>query len=129
MTTTGFPFSSGDILTAAEVNGFVTFTPSTQTADYTPVLNDQYQTLVVMNKATAVNFNIPTDASVAYPIGTTITILNINAGLVTIKAVSSGTTTVNSAAATSAQPTLAQWKSCAAIKLSANNWVVVGAVA
>ena len=64
----GLPAATGDVLTAATVNGLVSFTTTTQTADYTPVLNDQYQTLVIMNKATAVNFTIPTNASVAYPV-------------------------------------------------------------
>ena len=59
----GFPYSTGDVLTAADMNGLVAFSTSTQTADYTPVLADQYQTLVLMNKATAVNFAIPTNAS------------------------------------------------------------------
>ena len=74
----GLPAATGDVLTAATVNGLVSFTTTTQTADYTPVLNDQYQTLVIMNKATAVNFTIPTNASVAYPVGTVITVLNID---------------------------------------------------
>ena len=95
----GFPYSTGDVLTATDMNGLVAFTTSTQTADYTPVLADQYQTLVLMNKATAVNFNIPTNASVAYPVGTVITVLSIGAGTTTIKAASSGTTTVLSAGA------------------------------
>ena len=111
----GFPYSTGDVLTAVDMNGLVAFTPNTQTADYTAVSTDQYQTLVVMNKATAVNFLIPTDATYAFPTGTTITILNIGAGTLTVKAVSSGTTTVNSAGATAAQPTVGQYKSCAAI--------------
>lgn len=126
----GLPASTGDVLTAATVNSFVSFTVSSdQTADYTAVLTDQYQTLVVMNKATAVAFKIPTDASVAFPVGTAITIYNKGAGAVTVSAVTSGTTTVVSAGAVSAAPTLAQYKSCVAIKLAANSWTIVGAVA
>ncbi len=82
-----------------------------------------------MNKGTAIAFNIPTDASVAFPIGTVITVLNIGAGVCTIKAVTSGTTTVLSAGAVAAQPTLAQYKSAACIKTSVNTWYVVGAIA
>lgn len=125
----GFPYSTGDVLTATDMNGLVAFTTSTQTADYTPVLADQYQTLVLMNKATAVNFTIPTNASVAYPVGTVITVLNIGAGVATIKAVTSGTTTVLSAGAVAAQPTLAQYKSAACIKTATDTWYVVGAIA
>ena len=127
---TGFPASTGDVLSAAMFNGLTSFTVGTaQTADYTPVLNDQYQTLVVMNKATAVNFTIPTNASVAYPVGTAITVLNIGAGACTIKAVTSGTTTVLSAGATAAQPSVAQYKSAVCIKTATDTWYIVGAVA
>lgn len=125
----GFPYSTGDVLTATDMNGLVAFTTTTQTADYTPVLADQYQTLVILNKATAINFSIPTNASVAYPVGTVITVLNIGAGTATIKAVTSGTTTVLSAGATAAQPTLAQYKSAACIKTATDTWYVVGAIA
>ena len=127
---TGFPAATGDVLSAAMYNGLTTFDIKTaQTADYTPVLSDQYQVLIPMNKATAVNFTIPTNASVAYPVGTVLNLLNIGAGTCTIKAVTSGTTTVLSAGATAAQPTLAQYKSAACIKTGTDTWYVVGAIA
>lgn len=125
-----FPAATGDVLTAAMYNGLVTFTVSAdQTADYTAVLADSYQALVVMNKATAVAFKIPTDASVAFPVGSAITIYNKGAGTVTVSAVTSGTTTVVSAGAVPTAPTLAQYKSCVAIKLAANSWTIVGGIA
>ena len=127
---TGFPAVTGDVLSAAMYNGLTSFTVGTaQTADYTPVLNDQYQALVVMNKATAINFTIPTNASVAYPVGTAITVLNIGAGACTIKAVTSGTTTVLSAGATAAQPSLGQYKTAVCIKTATDTWYVVGGIA
>jgi hypothetical protein len=127
---TGFPASTGDVLSAAMFNGLTSFTVGTaQTADYTPVLNDQYQALVIMNKATAVNFTIPTNASVAYPVGTAITVLNIGVGACTIKAVTSGTTTVLSAGATAAQPSLGQYKTAVCIKTATDTWYVVGGIA
>jgi hypothetical protein len=111
-------------------NGLTSFTIGTaNTSDYTAVLADQYQVLEVMNKATAIAFKIPTNASVAFPIGTVITVLNIGAGVCTISAVTSGTTTVLSAGATAASPTLAQYKSAACIKTNTDQWVIVGAVA
>ena len=126
----GLPASTGDILTASTVNGLVSFTVTAdQTADYTAVLTDQYQVLVSMNKATAIAFKIPTNASVAYPIGTCITVLNKGAGLCTISAVTPATTTVLSAGATAASPQLAQYKSAACIKVATDTWYVVGAIA
>jgi hypothetical protein len=126
---TGLPAATGDVLTAATVNGLITFTVgSDQTADYTAVLTDQYQVLVPMNKATAVAFKIPTNASVAFPVGTAITVLNKGAGAVTISAVTSGTTTVLSAGSVAASPTLAQYKTAVCIKTATDTWYVVGAI-
>ena len=125
----GFPATTGDIFTAADYNGLVAFTiGAANTVDYTAVIADAYQVCELMNKATAINFFIPTNASVAFPIGTVITVLNIGLGVCTIKAVTSGTTAVLSAGATAAQPTLAQYKSAACIKTGTDTWYVVGAI-
>jgi hypothetical protein len=125
-----FPVTTGDVLTAAIYNSLTAFTVDADaTADYTAVLDDQYQVLVPMNKATAVAFKIPTNASVAYPIGTAITVLNKGLGTVTISAVTSGTTTVLSAGAVAASPTLAQYKTAVCIKTATDTWYVVGAIA
>jgi hypothetical protein len=127
---TGLPAVTGDVLTAATFNGLITFTVgAANTADYTAVLSDQYQVLEIMDKATAIAFKIPTNASVAFPIGTAITVLNIGAGTCTISAVTSGTTTVLSAGAVAAQPTVAQYKSAVCIKTGTDTWYVVGAIA
>jgi len=127
---TGFPAATGDVLTSAMFNGLTSFTiGAANTTDYTAVLADQYQNLELMNKATAIAFKIPTNASVAFPIGTAITILNIGAGVCTISAVTSGTTTVLSAGAVAASPTLAQYKSAVCIKTGTDAWYVVGAIA
>jgi len=124
------PTVTGDVLTSATFNSLVTFTVGTaNTADYTAVSADQYQVLQIMNKATAIAFKIPTNASVAFPIGTCITVLNIGVGTCTISATSSGTTTVLSAGGTAASPTLAQYKSAACIKTGTDAWYVVGAIA
>jgi hypothetical protein len=128
---TGFPASTGDVLSAAMYNGFVTFTVDADStaATYTAVLDDAYQVLVPINSATATAFKIPTNASVAFPVGTVITVLNKGAGLCTISATTSGTTTVLSAGATAASPTLAQYKTAACIKTATDVWYVVGAIA
>jgi len=127
---TGFPASTGDVLTSGMFNGLTSFTVGTaNTSDYTAVLNDQYQVLEIMNKATAIAFKIPTDASVAFPVGTAITVLNIGVGLCTISAVTPGTTTVLSGGAAPASPTVAQYKTAVCIKTAANTWYIVGSVA
>jgi hypothetical protein len=127
---TGLPTSTGDILTAPIFNGLVTFTiGADNTGDYTAVLNDQYQVLEVMNKATAIAFKIPTNASVAFPVGTAITVLNKGAGTCTISAVTPGTTTILSSGTVTASPTLAQYKTAVCIKTATDTWYVVGGIA
>ena len=126
----GFPATTGDIFTAADYNGLVAFTiGAANTTDYTAVIADAYQVLELMNKGTAIAYKIPTNASVAFPIGTVLNILNVGAGVCTISAVTSGTTTILSAGAVAAQPTLAQYKSAACIKTATDTWYVVGAIA
>jgi hypothetical protein len=129
MAISGFPTVTGDVLTSSTMNSLVQFDVNTQTNDYTATTNDNYQELFVMNKATAVAFKIPTNATVAYPIGTVLTVLSIGVGVTTISAVTPGTTTVLSAGAVAASPTLAQYKSAACIKTGTDAWYVVGAIA
>ena len=125
-----FPGSTGDVVTSAMWNGLPAFEIQTaKTADYTAADGDQYQQLVQINKATAIAFNIPTDATYNFPIGTAITVLNIGVGDCTISAVTSATTTVLSAGAVAASPVLAQYKTAVCIKTAANAWYVIGGIA
>ena len=127
---TGFPAATGDVVSANMWNGLVTYNVgSDQTADYTITLSDSYQVLIPMNKATAVALKITTNATAAIPVGSVVTVLNKGAGTCTISAVTSGTTTVLSAGATAASPTLAQYKSAALIKTATDTWYVVGGIA
>ncbi len=125
-----WPGATGDVVTSAMWNGLPAFTVQTaKTADYTAASGDEYQQLVQMNKATAIAFKLPTDATYNFAIGTAITVLNIGVGDCTISAVTSGTTTVLSAGAVAASPTLAQYKTAVCIKTAANTWYVVGGIA
>jgi hypothetical protein len=125
-----WPAVTGDVVTSTLWNGLPAFTlNTTATADYTAVIADSYQVLQQMNKATAIAFKIPTNAAAAIPVGSVITVLNIGVGTCTISAVTPGTTTVQSAGATSASPTLGQFKSAACIKVSSDGWIIVGAIA
>jgi hypothetical protein len=127
---TGFPASTGDVLTSAMFNGLTAFTVgSDKTDDYTAVLTDQYQVLVSMSKSGAIAFKIPTNASVAFPVGTAITVINKGTGTCTISAVTSGTTTVLSAGTVAAAPTLGQYKTAVCIKTATDTWYVAGGIA
>jgi len=124
-----FPVVTGDVLTSTIFNGLPAFAVQVaKTVDYTAASGDEYQQLVQMNKATAIAFKLPTDATFAFAVGTVITVLNIGVGTVTISAVTPGTTTVLSAGTVAASPTLSQYKSAACIKTAANAWYVVGAI-
>lgn len=127
---TGFPASTGDVLTSAMFNELVAFTINSQSGTtYTLASTDQYQVLVLTTNSAAKTVSIPTDATTNFAIGTAITILNTGTADTTIQAVTSGTTTVTSAGASSAAPKVGQHKAAVAIKTAANTWSVVGAVA
>jgi hypothetical protein len=96
---------------------------------YTAVKADGLNSICTMDNAAANTFRIPTDATYNFPIGTTLLVYQKGVGVTTINAVTSGTTTVVSAGAVLAQPVLARYKSAACIKIAANSWIVVGAVA
>jgi hypothetical protein len=112
-------------------NGFdsalAKLTLNSQTATYTVVLADNKNTLVTMNVATANDFLIPTNTSVAFPIGSVINVIQTGVGTTTIKAVTSGTTTISSTAGTPAAPELRlQFSAASCIKVATDTWYVVG---
>jgi hypothetical protein len=125
-----YPFVAGDVLTAADMNALPAYTLNAQTGTtYTAVANDQYSKLVTQSNASASTFRIPTNATTAFPIGTVLNIINIGVGICTINAVTSGTTTILSAGAVPAAPTLAQYKAASCIKTGTDTWYVIGGVA
>ena len=105
-------------------------TLNAQTATYTVVLADADQKLVTMSVGSANDFLIPTNANVAFPVGTVINVIQIGAGQTTIKAVTSGTTTISSTGATATAPKLrAQYSAASCIKVATDTWYVVGDIA
>lgn len=100
-------------------------TPTFSTNAYTLALGDQGDILLASNGATAGTITIPTNASVAFPTGTQITIIQTGSGQLTIQG--AGGVTVNSTGATSTAPKLrAQNSSATCIKTATNTWYVVG---
>jgi hypothetical protein len=125
-----YPFVAGDVLTAADMNYLPSYTLNAQTGTtYTVVTNDQYSKLITQSNASASTVRIPTNATTAFPIGTVINVINIGVGICTINAVTSGTTTILSAGAVAAAPTLAQYKAASCIKTGTDAWYVIGGVA
>ena len=105
-------------------------TYSAKTASYTFASGDEGN-IFSMNNAATQQFNIPTDATFNFAIGTEINVFWITgAGQPTIGAVTPGTTTVISTGNTSATPKLRVVNSGATCKkLAANSWIVFGDLA
>jgi len=105
-------------------------TYSAKTASYTFVSGDEGN-IFSMNNAATQQFNIPTDATFNFAVGTEINVFWITgAGQPTIGAVTPGTTTVISTGATSATPKLRVANSGATCKkLAANSWIIFGDLA
>jgi hypothetical protein len=91
-----------------------------QTTAYTTVLTDRDK-LVEVSSATGVTLTIPTNSSVAYPVGTSIDILQTGAGQVTVAGAAG--VTVN---ATPGLKLRTQWSSATLFKRAENTWVVYG---
>jgi hypothetical protein len=100
-------------------------TPTFTANAYTLVLGDQGDILLASNGATAGTITIPTNATVAFPTGTQITVIQTAAGQLTIQG--AGGVTVNSTGATATAPKLrAQNSSATLIKTDTNTWYVLG---
>ena len=103
---------------------------NSQTATYTVVLADNKNTLVTMNVATANDFLIPTNANVAFPIGSIINVVQTGVGKTTIEAVTPGTTTISSTGATATAPELrAQFSAASCVKVATDSWIIIGDIA
>jgi hypothetical protein len=96
---------------------------SQKTASYTLSSLTERDDLIEMGSSSPITLTIPTDATLNYPIGTSIDILQTGAGQVTIAAATPGTTAVN---ATPGLKLRTQWSSCTLLKRAANTWVVFG---
>jgi len=84
------------------------------------VLTDR-DSLVEVSNASATTVTIPTNATTAFPVGTSIDILQTGAGQVTIAGAAG--TTVN---ATPGLKLRAQWSSATLFKRATDTWVVYG---
>jgi hypothetical protein len=127
-TLTGAETLTNKTLTAPVITSpKITLTYAAKTAAYTFVSGDEGN-IFSMNAATAQQFNIPTDATFNFAIGTQFNVFWVTgAGQPTIGAVTPGTTTVISTGATSATPKLRVANSMATVlKIAANSWIVIG---
>jgi hypothetical protein len=119
-------FGSSPVINSPKISS----TYTAKTASYTFASGDEGN-IFSMNNAATQQFNIPTDATFNFAVGTQIDVFWITgAGQPTIGAVTPGTTTVISTGATSATPKLRVANSGATCKkLAANSWIVFGDIA
>ena len=114
----GVVFSDGT-QTKAAAPSLVTM--SSKTADYTLSALTERDSMIEMNSASATTLTVPPNSSVAYPVGTSIDILRVGAGAVTVAAGSG--VTVN---ATPGLKLRAQWSSATLVKRATDTWVLLG---
>ena len=95
-------------------------TVSSKLVDYTAVLGDR-DGLLDFGGSSGQTITIPTNANVAFPIGTSIDVLQSGAGQVTVAGAAG--VTVN---ATPGLKLRAQWSSCTLFKRATDSWVVMG---
>ena len=105
--------------------GYLNIPQNSQSAAYTLVAADAGKHILhPSTDANARTFTIPANSSVAYPIGTAITFVNMTSQVVTI-AITSDTLTLSSAG-TSGSRSLAQYGSATALKIGSTQWLISG---
>ena len=105
--------------------GFRNIPVNSQSTAYTTVLADSGK--VIFHPSTDANartFTIPANGTVAYPVGTAITFINMTSQVVTI-AITTDTMYL-SAAGTTGSRSLAQYGSATAIKMTSTTWLISG---
>jgi hypothetical protein len=96
-------------------------TPLYSLNDYTLTLADQSRFLLLSNGSTAGSVTIPTNASIAFPVGTQIQVVQSGTGQITI--------TPKSGVTISGTPGLklrTQWSSATLVKVATDTWVAIG---
>jgi len=105
--------------------GFKNIPINSQSAAYTAVLADSGKTILhPSTDANARTFTIPANASVAYPLGTAITFVNMTSQVVTI-AITSDTMYLAGPGTTGSR-SLAQYGIATAVKLTSTTWIISG---
>jgi hypothetical protein len=102
--------------------GVISRTPIVQkTASYTLSALTERDSLVEISSASGVTLTVPTNATVAYPVGTSIDILQTGAGQITVAGASG--VTVN---ATPGLKLRTQWSGATLFKRATDTWVLYG---
>ena len=116
-------FTAGQVLTAAQMtllqeNIWIDDVNTQTGTSYTLVLTDAGKQ-VTMSNASASTLTVPANASVAFVIGTRISVINLGAGIVTLTPAAA--VTISNAAA---DLTIPQYGVAILFKVATNEWVV-----
>ena len=105
--------------------GYINLPINSQSVAYTAVLADAGK--IIYHPSTDANartFTIPSNGSVAYSVGTTLTFINMTSQVVTI-AITTDTMYLSSAGTTGSR-SLAQYGSATAVKMTSTTWLISG---
>ena len=119
ITSSGNVAVTGIVSATGNIIGHIATNAQTGTS-YTLVLSDDGK-IIEMGNASANTLTVPLNSSVAYPVGTQITILQTLGGQTTIAAASG--VTIN---ATPGLKLRAQWSGATLIKRATDTWILVG---
>ena len=117
--TTGVTFADNTVQTSAGVPSLTGFTE--KTASYTLDTLDHQDNVVEMNSGSAMTFTIPTNSSLAWPVGASMDIIQTGSGQVTISPDSGVTLNY-----TPGNKLRTQWSSCTIMKRATDSWIVYG---
>ena len=104
--------------------GFLNVPQNAQTGSYTAVIGDNGRHIFHASGAGAATYTIPANSSVAFPLGTILTFINMSSGTVSIACGDTLTQVVTGATGTRS---LAQYGTASAIKITSTGWLISGA--
>ena len=104
--------------------GFLTIPQNAQTGSYTLVLGDSGKSIFHASAAAVATYTIPANGTVAYPLGTTVTFINMSTNAVTI-AITTDTLYLAGTGTTGSR-TLAQYGVATATKMTSTTWIIAG---
>jgi len=104
--------------------GFLTIPQNAQTGSYTLVLADSGKSIFHAAAAAVATYTIPANGSVAYPLGTTVTFINMSTNAVTIS-ITTDTLYLAGTGATGSR-TLAQYGVATTTKMTSTTWIISG---
>jgi hypothetical protein len=116
---------SGCTVDGSDAVGFKNIPQNSKSADYTLVLADSGKHIFHPSTDASIRtYTIPANASVAYPIGTALTFVNMTSQVVSI-AITSDTMYLAKDGTTGTRA-LAQYGSATALKMTATTWIISG---